>query len=127
MPLSEHEQRLLDEMERNLYSSEADVVTSPKGGSLHVNLRGIVLGSIAVVVGLVALIVGVVIKQPAIGVLGFIVMALGVFLALRPAKSAGPESPDAGRSSRKAGQAPSGAGDGFSQTMQRRWAKRRGE
>ena len=56
MPLSEQEQRLLDEMERHLMSNDTDVVTAP---SRALSYRNIVLGSILVLAGLGALVVGV--------------------------------------------------------------------
>lgn len=122
MPLSEHEQRLLDEMERNLYQSEADVVSSPTAGSLRPNYRGIVLGAVVVVAGLAALLVGVIMKQPVVGVAGFVVMGAGVFLALRPAR---PDAAQRAASPRPAGQKQQSSGGGFAETMQRRWDKRR--
>lgn len=127
MPLSEHEQRLLDEMERNLYSSEADVVTSPESGSLRPNYRGIVYGSILGVLGVAALVVGVIIKQPLVGVLGFVVMALGVFLALRPASgTTTPSADSAPKAGPSTGSSKSSTSrSSFSATMQRRWDKRR--
>lgn len=121
MPLSEHEQRLLDEMERNLYSSEADVVTSPPSGSLKPNYRGILIGSMLLVLGIAALIVGVVIKQPVVGVLGFLVMAAGVIVAMRPARSS---SVPGSTSATSAPRAPR-AQRSLSDSLQRRWDKRR--
>ncbi|MEO5919865.1 MAG: DUF3040 domain-containing protein, partial [Pseudolysinimonas sp.] len=52
MPLSEHEQRLLDEMERSLYHNEADDVTTVGGGRARPNYTAIALGIIAGVVGI---------------------------------------------------------------------------
>jgi len=46
MPLSEHEQRLLDEMERNLYGHDADVTSTAFVGMPRPNYRAIVLGVI---------------------------------------------------------------------------------
>ena len=60
MPLSEHEQRLLDEMERSLYHNEADDVTTVGGGRARPNYTAIALGIIAGVIGIALLLVGVV-------------------------------------------------------------------
>ena len=73
MPLSEQEQRLLDEMERHLMSNDADVVTAP---SRALSYRNIVLGSILVLAGLGALIAGVSIGFNT-GVLGLGVGSVG--------------------------------------------------
>ena len=58
MPLSEQEQRLLDEMERHLMRNDADVVSAPSDGC-SLSYRNIVYGTILVLLGLGGLIVGV--------------------------------------------------------------------
>ena len=45
MPLSEQEQRLLDEMERHLMRNDADVVSAPRDGR-SLSYRNIVYGII---------------------------------------------------------------------------------
>ena len=84
MPLSEHEQRLLDEMERSLYHNEADDVTTVGAGRARPNYTAIALGVIAGVVGIVLLLVGVVSRLPIIGLVGFAVMFTGALLAIAP-------------------------------------------
>ena len=90
MPLSEHEQRLLDEMERNLYQNDADFVAhishAPRRRSAY---RSVVLGVLVAVVGVAALITGVFLQQPVIGILGFLVMFAGVLLAISPGRRRG--------------------------------------
>ncbi len=85
MPLSEHEQRLLDEMERSLYHNEADDVTTVGGGRARPNYTAIALGIIAGVVGIALLLVGVVSRLPVVGLVGFAIMFAGALLADRPA------------------------------------------
>ncbi len=84
MPLSEQEQRLLDEMERNLYHNEADDVTTVGARRGRANGTAIVLAAIGVVLGLALLVTGVVIRQPLVGVLGFAAMFAGVVLVVAP-------------------------------------------
>lgn len=84
MPLSEHEQRLLDEMERSLYHNEADDVTTVGGGRARPNYTAIALGVIAGVAGVVLLLVGVVSRLPIIGLVGFVVMFSGALVAIAP-------------------------------------------
>ena len=84
MPLSEHEQRLLDEMERSLYHNEADDVTTVGAGRARPNYTAIALGIIAGVIGIVLLLVGVVSQLPVIGLIGFAVMFGGAMLAIAP-------------------------------------------
>lgn len=84
MPLSEQEQRLLDEMERNLYHSEADDVTTVGARRGRANGTAILIASAGILIGLVLLVTGVVIRQPLVGVLGFAAMFAGVVLVVAP-------------------------------------------
>ena len=82
MPLSEHEQRLFDQIERSLAEDHkfASAVrsTDPR---FHARRR-IILAAVAVVLGLAVLVFGVAGKNPLLGVAGFVVMlgaaALGI-------------------------------------------------
>jgi hypothetical protein len=85
MPLSEQEQRLLDEMERHLMRNDADVVSAPTDGRT-LSYRNIVYGTILVLIGLGALIVGVSTQLIVVGVIGFVVMLGGVILAVTPTR-----------------------------------------
>ncbi len=85
MPLSEQEQRLLDEMERHLMRNDADVVSAPREGQ-SLSYRNIVIGALLVLAGLGGLIVGVSTNLIIVGVIAFVVMVVGVVLAVRPAK-----------------------------------------
>ena len=124
MPLSEQEQRLLDEMERHLMRNDADVVTAP-GRAL--SYRNIVYGTILVLVGIGALIAGVAINVQAlsitVGVIGFAVMLGGVILAVTPLRGSGPSaaSPTAAPSARAAQPR---AGSSFMDRMNDRWDRR---
>jgi predicted lipid-binding transport protein (Tim44 family) len=113
MPLSEHEQRLLDEMERNLYGSGADVhPTKPQGRPTY---RSIVVGIIVAVVGLGILIAGVTSQLILIGVVGFVVMFLGVLLAAKPGSVS--DSPASGAK----GKSKPRQRSSFMQRMEQRW------
>ena len=52
MPLSEQEQRLLEEMERSLYHNDADFVATVSSRSSRPNYRMIVIGIIIGVLGI---------------------------------------------------------------------------
>ena len=86
MPLSEHEQRMLDEIERALYEDDPKFATSVNVSRIR-RRRPIVAGCVFVA-GLVALVVGVIATQSflAIGVvvsvIGFLLMvsAVGLFV-----------------------------------------------
>jgi len=128
MPLSEQEQRLLDEMERNLYQNDADFVATVGARRGRPNYRGIVIGAVLVVAGIVTLLVGVGMRLPVVGVIGFVVMFGGVLVAITPARAVkGTESmkstAPAGSSSRASAGKPRRSG-GFMDTLNDRWERR---
>ena len=81
MPLSEHEQRLLEEMERNLYKNEADVMNTADFRRAP-NYTAIAVGVLMGLVGLVTMVVGVSLDITLIGVIGFGVLFAGVMVAV---------------------------------------------
>jgi uncharacterized membrane protein YkgB len=121
MPLSEQEQRLLDEMERNLYQNDADFVATVGGARGRANYRGIILGAILVVVGIGVLLAGVGSSLLFVGVLGFLVMFAGVILALTPARTPKAGARPATKASAQAGARKSGS---FMDNLNERWEKR---
>ena len=84
MPLSEQEQRLLEEMERNLYQNDADFVATVGQRRGAPNYRTIVIGILIGIAGVATLVTGVIIRQPLVGILGFLIMFGGVLLAIAP-------------------------------------------
>lgn len=120
MPLSEHEQRLLEEMERSLYQNDADFVAKVGGKRARPAYRSIVLGILLAVVGVVVLVVGVWFQQPLVGILGFVVMFAGVLVAIAPGKRVAvePGGPEPKRAKARGGQS------GFMDRMNDRWDKR---
>ena len=86
MPLSEQEQRLLDEMERHLMNKDADVVSASRDGKT-LSYRNIVYGTVLVLLGIGGLLVGVSTGLIVVGVLAFAVMVAGVVFAVTPAKN----------------------------------------
>lgn len=80
MALSEHEQRLLDEMERRLYQSEADLLPAASGVPRRFNYRSLVLGTLLALVGVGALVGGAALQQLWLGLIGFCAMLGGVLL-----------------------------------------------
>ncbi|GEB44797.1 MULTISPECIES: DUF3040 domain-containing protein [Microbacterium] len=122
MPLSEQEQRLLDEMERHLMSNDTDVVSAP---SRALSYRNIVLGSILVLAGLGALVAGVSIGFTtgfvgiAVGVLGFLLMVGGVVFAVTPTRGAAQASPSVAKP-----RPARASGSSFMDRMNERWDRR---
>ncbi|OII11901.1 DUF3040 domain-containing protein [Curtobacterium sp. MCBA15_008] len=129
MPLSEQEQRLLEEMERSLYQNDSDFVARVTRRQGRPSYTSITLGVLGALAGVAIVIVGLVLRQPLIGILGFVVMLAGVLFALRPGmrapkaktpRSGGPASGGASRPSSGGG----AGGGSFMDRMNDRWDKR---
>lgn len=113
MPLSEQEQRLLDEMERSLYHGDADFVASVGRGRGRSGYTVIVGGILLAIAGIGVLVLGVLLHNWFVGALGFAAMFGGVLLAV-PHGHRSP-APLSARSSRP----------GFMDRINQRWERRR--
>lgn len=124
MPLSEHEQRLLEEMERNLYKNEADVMSTsdfPRAPNYTAIAVGVLMG----LVGIITMVVGVSLDITLVGIVGFGVLFAGVMVAVAfPGASS-----DGGSTPPSAPRAKSPAGtSSFMDRLNDRWERReRGE
>ena len=78
MPLSDHEQRMLAEIERALYAEDPKFAASVRTTTLQSRYqRRIIAACAVVVVGLVLMPVGLAVKVLPLGVLGFVLMLAG--------------------------------------------------
>jgi hypothetical protein len=116
MPLSEQEQRLLDEMERSLYHGDADFVASVGRVRGRVSYAAVVGGILLAVVGLGVVILGVLAHNWFIGGLGFVAMFAGVMLAIGVRSRRMPTGFPSG---------PGGRSTGFMDRLAQRWERRR--
>jgi hypothetical protein len=83
VPLSEHEQRLLEQMERALYAEDPKFASALRGHDLRGRYRRrALLGGFGVLVGLALLPVGIASKAALISVVGFLVMLGSAFYAV---------------------------------------------
>jgi len=127
MPLSEHEQRLLDQIERALYAEDPKFASNVRGARLRSPSRRRRLQGIAVfVLGLVLLVVGAAVMRlwvagvPVVSVLGFLVMFTGAAVAIF-ARGGGRDTTEGERS----GQPPPGGGKSrLAQRMEERFRRR---
>jgi hypothetical protein len=94
--LSEHEQRLLEQIERALYAEDPKFASTVRGGRLRKPTRRRRLQGVALfLVGLVLLVVGVAVPQlwlgsfPVLSVVGFLMMLGGAVLTVTSVGSAG--------------------------------------
>ncbi|MFG3344873.1 DUF3040 domain-containing protein [Streptomyces sp. NPDC048018] len=126
MPLSEHEQRMLEQMERALYAEDPKFATALEGSGLRTYTRRRVYQAVAgFLVGIALLMAGMVAQQIWISVVGFLVMLGCAVLAVT-----------GWRKAPKPGEHVQGTAAGGRQTRQRRsmmnrieerWQRRRDE
>jgi hypothetical protein len=109
VPLSEHEQRLLEQIERALVDDDPKFASSVRTGDRRLRARRkLQIGALLVVVGMVVLVGGAVASSVPLGVLGFLVAFGGVVLGVLHYKAAtgaveAPSSPSAPRGTASAG------------------------
>jgi hypothetical protein len=105
MPLSEHEQRLLEQLEKQLHEDHRFASTMKSASTAgNYSTRNLALGALIGIVGLGVLIYGVSSQLIIVGVLGFIIMFGGVYLALsRKGGSKKGGVPGAGKNPQKSG------------------------
>ncbi|MDQ7810148.1 DUF3040 domain-containing protein [Amycolatopsis sp. A133] len=130
MPLSEHEQRLLDQIERELYAEDPKFASTVRGTRLRRPARRRRIQGIALfVVGVALLVLGVVVPQfrvadiPLISVLGFLVMFFGVMLAVTSLRH-GAEGDGKGGGPGARGGKQAGRRSSFTQRMEERFRQR---
>ncbi|WP_329408974.1 DUF3040 domain-containing protein [Streptomyces sp. NBC_00704] len=130
MPLSEHEQRMLEQMERALYAEDPKFASALEGSGLRTYTRRRVYQAVAgFLVGIALLMAGMVAKQVWLSVVGFLVMLGCAVLAVtgwRKAPKPG-EQPAAG-----AAGAPPARGQvrqkrSMMDRIEQRWQRRRDE
>jgi hypothetical protein len=88
LPLSEHEQHLLEQMEQALYAEDPKFASQMQGSAARARLRrGLAFGAGGVVVGLGLVVLGVATESILWGAIGFALMVSGVAFAITPPKS----------------------------------------
>ena len=139
VPLSEHEQRLLEQMERALYAEDPKFATSMRSAKASAgDRRRVAIGVVGLLLGLGLLVAGVAAKLVVVGVLGFLAMLGGLWLAISALTSPGTASAESGAtpgpqgptdiSSRRSGRGQKPrqrSGESLSDRMEARWRKRR--
>ncbi len=121
MPLSEHEQRLLDQLEQQLHADDPKFAHSMASStSRSLSTRRIVLGSLVTIAGLAVLLLGIWNQFIPIGVAGFLIMGAGVYYATTKARLDG-----AAPSPSKAAKTPSSSRGGFLSSLEEKWDERK--
>ena len=127
MPLSEHEQRLLDQIERALYAEDPKFASTVRGARLRPSRRRRIQGLVLFVLGIALLVCGMLVPLkvfaiPVVSVVGFLMMFAGAVLAwvaMRQADNTGGTDKGGGK---QAGGKP--ARSGFAQRMEDRLRRR---
>ena len=126
MPLSEHEQRLLDQIERALYAEDPKFASNVRGARMRSPSRRRRLQGIALfALGLVLLVMGVMLPVrpagiPVISVLGFLVMFAGAVVAI----FARGQTSDGGEAGAPPGASPTAGSGGSRSTLAQRMEER---
>ena len=134
MPLSENEQRLLEQMERALYAEDPKFASAMRGANRRPGAgRRLFIGSLGIVLGLVLLVFGVSRGSSplvVLAVVGFAMMLGGTVYAVSSQRKAGPVgvvgpggAVRASTNSKKRAK----SGGTFMQRLEARWDRRRDE
>jgi hypothetical protein len=129
VPLSEHEQQLLEQMEQALYAEDPKFASQMQGaGARAAQRRRIAVGIVGVVVGLAVVLVGVNTQLWVLGAVGFAVMVASAAFALTPqrrrAKLGSVQSDGTIRRANPAPRTRSARGGSFMERMEQRWDRR---
>ena len=120
MALSEHEQRLLDQLEQQLHAEDPKFANSmATSAGRGISTRRIVLGALMAVAGLAVLLLGITEAGIAVGVIGFLVMGAGVYYAT----TRGRKNPPAATDGRKEREPTSQRG--FMNNLENKWDERK--
>jgi hypothetical protein len=129
VPLSDHEQRLLEQMEQALYAEDPKFASALRGSDLRNHYRRrAVKAVIGFILGVVLLMAGAVFKAPPVSVIGFVIMLTAALFGLSSWK----RTPRAGELRTTSG--PSGPSrqkakpkSSMMERIEERWRRRREE
>ena len=129
MPLSEHEQRLLEQMEQAMYAEDPKFASAMRGRSSRARQRRRYLfGGVGLLVGLVLVVVGVAKGVVPLAVVGFVLMIAGAAFGAAPERKAGPVGAvgtDGKAQPRRRRAAKRATGETFLARLEQRWERRR--
>jgi Protein of unknown function (DUF3040) len=131
MPLSDHEQRMLDQIESALYAEDPKFASSVRGGTLRApSARRRLQGAALFVIGLAMLISGVAFPAtqisgfPILSVVGFIVMFGGVVFAITGPRVSGRREGAGSEPGAPKQKRARGSGGSFTSRMEDRFRRR---
>ncbi|WP_131104244.1 DUF3040 domain-containing protein [Ornithinimicrobium sufpigmenti] len=138
MPLSEHEQRVLQQMEQALYAEDPRLAsqlqrTAAARTSTGLDRRRLALGVLGALAGLALVVVGVMTQFLWVSIIGFLAMVLGGAWAATPVRGGGlgvvqedgSVRVQAGGSPKAGPQGKAKPGGNFMSRMEQQWDKRK--
>lgn len=128
MPLSEEEQRLLEQMEQALAAEDPKFVSALRGSTLRShNRRRAALAVVCFVLGLALLMTGAILPQTLVSVAGFVVMLASAYAAVTFwRRSNGADAATRRPASTQRGRQPRTKSHGsFMERVEERWRRRR--
>ncbi len=121
MALSEHEQRLLDQLEQQLHADDPKFAHSMASSTRRsMSTRRLVIGALVTIAGILILLAGIGSQLIVVGVAGFIVMGAGVYFATTKAKTV-----DTGRAAGPSSKPASAGKSGFMSSLEDKWDERK--
>ncbi len=130
MPLSEEEQRLLQQMEQALTAEDPKFASALRGSTLAArSRRHALMAAVGFVLGVAVLMLGAALAMTVVAVVGFLAMLGSAYLFVvlwRRAQGSG-SAPEAATSprSRRSTSASSSSSGSFMERMEERWRRRR--
>lgn len=128
MPLSDHEQQVLDQMERALasedprftsvFTSGRNQVRASKSGP--VAKRTVLLSVAVILIGVAGLFAGVMTQLPPLGIIGFVLIVGAISVLVTSARTRTPQSAGKAKSGSKTGKSRAS----FMQGLEDRWDRR---
>ena len=128
MPLSEHEQRLLEQMERQLYADDPKLASTLRGSGRTFRPRHqVIVGIVGLAGGLALLVAGVAAELWPLGVGGFLVMLASGWWASSGWNTGGKSTAASGTQGQGGPQQTGGTRrrSGFMNRIEERWDRRR--
>ena len=131
MPLSEHEQRMLEQIEKALYAEDPKFAHSVRARDPRVHYRRrVILAVIGFLLGVGLLVAGIIMKYIPLGVAGFLVMltcAMWALTSWRHMTGLGPQrapAPAPAPARKRRSRARPAANQGFMERLEERWRRR---
>jgi hypothetical protein len=126
VPLSEHEQRLLEQMEQAMYAEDPKFASAMRGRSSRARQRRrFLFGGVGLLVGLVLVVLGVAKGMVPVAVIGFVLMLAGAAFAATPERKSGPVGAVDATGATRARRRSSGSKESFMARLEHRWDRRR--